>query len=265
MIRVKEFAATGVAPLGKLYAGDLLAIQDACAGLTDFTQTIDLNTVRVGDSGIQLIKHGTAEARITAALRTDGIFRGLGGLFAGTFTTTQRDAISAGFRPQGLEIFNTTTLRREINLGSDAVPNWQPVGSVDAIDYVQRISDVSLTSVDSANPTTILDGTSKAYEAGSYWVEFYSPGFEVNDVNSVYRIILWDGSTQLGRLIEISASAVFKESDNVHVKTKITLTAATHQIRIRGYKFSGGATGTVKASDGTIGNFVPSWMQVTKA
>lgn len=53
--------------------------------------------------------------------------RGLGGLFAGSFTTTQRDAIASGFRPYGLVILNTTVNRLEWNSSTDASPNWQPV------------------------------------------------------------------------------------------------------------------------------------------
>lgn len=149
MIRVKNFNSTGVAPDGRLYAGDLLAIQDAAAGLSDFTQTIDLATLRVGDSGIQLLKFGAADARISAALRTDGILRGLGGLFAGTFTTAQRDAIAAGSRPTGLIIYNTTTARHEVNTGSDAVPNWQSLApslganSITAVELADNAVDTA--------------------------------------------------------------------------------------------------------------------------
>lgn len=95
------------------------------AALADFTQTIDLATLRVGSSDIQLVKFGTAEARITAALRTDGILRGLGGLLAGSFTTSQRNAISSPAK--GLIVFNTDTNRYEVNLGTTGTPNWQPM------------------------------------------------------------------------------------------------------------------------------------------
>lgn len=129
MIRFKNFNATGVAPDGRLYAGDLNQQQDLVAALADFTQTHDVGTLRVGDTSIQLLKYGTAEARVTAALRADGVLRGLGGVLAGTFTTAQRNAIAAGSRPYGLEILNTDTNRYEYNAGTDAVPNWQPVHS----------------------------------------------------------------------------------------------------------------------------------------
>jgi hypothetical protein len=124
MQRVKTFQATGVAPDGRLYAGDLNAIQDAAAGKSDFTQTIDLATLRIGETGLQLLKYGPGEARISGALRTDGIIRGLGGFIAGAFTTVQRDAIPTGFAPYGTLILNTTTNAYEFNAGTDSARNW---------------------------------------------------------------------------------------------------------------------------------------------
>jgi len=125
--------ATGVDPNGRWYAGDINAIQDAVAALTDFAQTHSVGTLAIGDGTIQLLKFGTAEARLSAALRTDGLVRALGGLFAGTFTTAQRDAIPGGQTPQqrpfGVVILNTTTNRLEWNAGTDASPSWQPVGA----------------------------------------------------------------------------------------------------------------------------------------
>jgi microcystin-dependent protein len=128
MGRFKTFNSTGVAPDGRLYAGDLNAIQDMKADLSDFTQVVDVAQVRVGETGLQLQRYGALEARMTGAMRVDGVLRGLGGLFAGTYTTTQRNAIPAGFRPTGLIIFNSTVGRLEVNTGSDAVPAWNSVG-----------------------------------------------------------------------------------------------------------------------------------------
>lgn len=126
MQRVKSFESTGIAPNGRLYAGDLNAIQDAAAAKSDFAQTIDLATLRIGETGLQLLKYGGAEARISGALRTDGIMRGLGGLIAGAFTTTQRNAIATGLAPYGIIILNTTTNQYEFNAGTDAARDWRP-------------------------------------------------------------------------------------------------------------------------------------------
>jgi microcystin-dependent protein len=125
--RVKNFESTGIAPYGRLYAGDLNAIQDQYADQSNFAQTIDLANLRVGDPSIQLLQYGAAEARLSAALRTDGIFRGLGGIALAAFTTAQRDALTAAQRPYGLLILNTTTNRLEWNIGTPTSPVWQTI------------------------------------------------------------------------------------------------------------------------------------------
>jgi hypothetical protein len=124
MSRVKEFEATGLAPNGRLYAGDLLAIQDHYADLSNFAQVVGVGTLQIGDTSLMVVKYGTGEMRMTGAVRVDGILRGLGGLYAGAFTTTQRDAIPTGSRPYGVIILNTTTNSFEWNSGTDAVPSW---------------------------------------------------------------------------------------------------------------------------------------------
>jgi microcystin-dependent protein len=52
----------------------------------------------------------------------------LSGLLPGTYTTAQRDAIPAGQRPTGLQVFNTTTSQLEVNKGTDAAPSWVAIG-----------------------------------------------------------------------------------------------------------------------------------------
>ena len=144
MTRVKTFDSTGLATSGRLYAGDLNAIQDQYADLVNYAQSHGVGLLAVGDGSLQLLKFGTGEMRLTGHVRTDGILRALGGMFAGAFTTTQRDAIPAGSRPYGLVIINSTTNRPEWNSGSDAVPAWQPIG-------ITTIPSDSITAVELAN------------------------------------------------------------------------------------------------------------------
>lgn len=127
MIRLFTKNATGVAPDGRWYAGDVNALQDAVAAINDLTQTLGVGTIQLGETGLQFIRYGPGEARITGDVRMDGIVRALGGLYGGSFTTAQRDAIAAGRRPYGLVVLNSTTNRYEWNSGSDAVPNWIPL------------------------------------------------------------------------------------------------------------------------------------------
>lgn len=104
-------------------------IQDQYADLVNYVQTHGVGVLAVGDAALQLLKYGAGEGRFTGHLRTDGILRGLGGLYAGAFTTAQRDALAVSARPYGLVILNTTTNRPEFNAGTDVTPNWQPLHS----------------------------------------------------------------------------------------------------------------------------------------
>jgi hypothetical protein len=181
MIRLFTKNATGLATDGRWYPGDINAIQDAVAAINDLTQALGVGSIALGESGLQFVRYGAGEARITGDVRMDGIVRALGGLYGGAFTTTQRDAIAAGRRPYGLIITNTVTNQVEWNKGTDAVPNWQPVspplvdGSVTAAKLAPQTIDVKAGSytlvlgdrfkairMDGAGPTTLTIPTNAA-------------------------------------------------------------------------------------------------------
>ena len=128
--RIKVFESTGLAPNGRLYAGDLNGIQDHLADQSNFSQEVDAAIFGIGEAALQLLRYAAGEARLSGALRTDSILRGLGGIVAGAFTTVQRNAIPANFAPYGLLILNTTTNQYEWNKGTDVARNWQPFGFV---------------------------------------------------------------------------------------------------------------------------------------
>lgn len=167
MNRIFTKNATGVAPDGRWYAGDVNALQDAAAAQTDLTQTIALGTIEIGESGLQIVRYGSLEARLTGALRTDGILRALGGLYAGAFTTTQRDAIASGLAPYGLVITNTTTNRLEWNAGTDAARNWQPVGPSGPWGTADIVNGAIANAKLSANATFLPPGTLAARPAAN--------------------------------------------------------------------------------------------------
>lgn len=123
MQRVKTFDATGVAPGGRLFAADLNSIQDAAAALTDLAQHVSVADLAIGESSLLLSRFGVGQASLAGALRVSS------GVVPGVFTTTQRDAIASGKRPTGMVIFNSTTGQLEVNVGSDATPNWQASGT----------------------------------------------------------------------------------------------------------------------------------------
>lgn len=155
MSRYKTFDSTGLATAGRIYAGDLNAIQDLFADLYNLAQSLGVSSVALGEAGLQLLRYGAGEARLSGHMRVDGILRGLGGLYAGQFTTTARDAIAVGSRPYGLVIVNTTTNRIEWNQGTDATPNWQPVSPPIANGSIT----LALLAADSVDSSKIVDGS----------------------------------------------------------------------------------------------------------
>jgi hypothetical protein len=170
MSRYKTFDATTIPPNGRLFAGDLNAIQDRMADLTNFAQTISLSAAIFGGAGgPQLSRFSSSPNTLriaSAALLVDNLMQANGGVSPGNFTTTQRDAIAAGSRPTGLLIYNSTTARYEWNAGSDAVPSWQPVAATignDTITAAMIQADAVGNSELAPNAVTAteVDGTLK--------------------------------------------------------------------------------------------------------
>src|SRR5215467_2138694 len=153
--RFKVFESTGLAPNGRLYAGDLNQMQDVKADSVNWSQEIDAAAYGIGEAALKLIRYGPGEARLSGAMRIDGIFRGLGGLYAGAFTTAQRDAIPAGSRPYGLLILNTTNNRYEWNSNTDAAPSWVAIAPTIGAGTITG-SNIAANSIDSSK---IVDGS----------------------------------------------------------------------------------------------------------
>lgn len=155
--RIKSFDSTGIAPNGRLYAGDLNAIQDAAAGQTDASQTLLLGTLQVGDTSIQALKFGAEIMRITSHLMVDKT------IHLGNLTTTARDALTSGKAPKGALLFNTTIGFPQINIGTDGARNWMTVGDINQTFMdakgdliVGTGSDTAARQAVGANGTTIV-------------------------------------------------------------------------------------------------------------
>jgi hypothetical protein len=126
MVRLKTYDATGVAPNGRLFAGDLNLLQDTVAALLDYTQNIGVGTIAIGDSSLSISKYGAGELQVSNMLRVLGVFRAASGIVSGSYTTTARDAL---VNPDyGLVILNSTTNQYEWNSGTPSVPVWTSLG-----------------------------------------------------------------------------------------------------------------------------------------
>lgn len=253
LTRVKTFDATGIAPGGKLYAGDLNSIQDALAAYTDFAQTISLSTLKIGDSTLGLSKFGTGEVQLSAILRVAGIVRALGGMFAGTFTTTQRDAIAVGSRPYGLVIINSTTNQPEWNAGTDPTPAWRAIG----FDPAGQITLSGTTSFMNFN----------AQAASNYFMSIFRSG----DTNARFRIREdgrheWGpgGASALDTIFERSAAGILNLSTGTAIRiggTDLLKSDAPGAnvpiVTFNAGPLGNGATYTIVA--GAAGNYIIEW------
>ena len=223
MARYKTFLADGSVPNGRLYAGDLNGIQDFLAKQADFTQVIDTNVVRIGDSSIMLSKFGTAEASISAALRvTAGILRGLKGVSPGPLTTAQIAALPAGQRDPGLIVYNSTAGVLQINVGTDATPIWQPVNTMnyDFVSANELTSSTTYAALTTAGPVVVVPAT------GSYIVE---QGAYIELGNTMFGYMSYD----IGGTGAVDADSVIHRgtaNTGMHVsrkKLKVALTGGT--------------------------------------
>jgi microcystin-dependent protein len=69
MSRVKTFDSTGVDPGGKIYAGDLNAIQDHYADLFNLLQSIGVLQVTVGENGLIISRFAAGVLGVSGAIR----------------------------------------------------------------------------------------------------------------------------------------------------------------------------------------------------
>lgn len=265
MPRYKTFDSTGIAPNGVLFAGDENAMQDRAAELANFAQTVDLGTLRVGNSALQLLQFAADEFRMTGLLRTDGIMRALGGLFAGTFTTTQRNAIPAGKRPYGLIILNTTTNQFEWNIGTDAAPKWVPVGASE-LAYNSFVSAITVTPAHTEAspidivvlPTTNFDGVAPIT------VEFFAP--EANgptgDATRYLALSIWRDGVNQGMLGQVKGTTQMP----LHLSRRVLPPSGDHTYAIRGWINNGGAAnGSVVGGAGGAGTYFPGYGQIVRS
>lgn len=274
--RYKTFESTGLAPLGRLYPGDLNAIQDMMAAITDFAQVLSLGTLQVGDAGIALTKSGTGEAQLSSALRVTGILRGLGGVVIPSMTTVARDALASGSRPSGMLIYNTTTLRVEINRGSDATPEWRQVGGLSAAAKLYRTSNSAVND----NSLTDLPFTSELFDqdaapsTSGMWVVgspsvvtiqepglYRAKGFIQWELNAAgtyrYGAIRWNGSIQ--SQVWVPPSATIYPCCEVEA---IMQCAAGNTIALAGKQDSGSARNVIGGVDN--GGLANTHLEVTR-
>jgi microcystin-dependent protein len=77
--RVKTFDSTGVAPSGRIYAGDLNAIQDHYADIYNLAQACGVVSLAIGEAGLILSRYGAGIAGLSGTFRATAAVNAVGG------------------------------------------------------------------------------------------------------------------------------------------------------------------------------------------
>jgi hypothetical protein len=188
----------------------------------------------------------------------------------GIFTTAQRNAFLAGSRPAGLIIWNSDASRLEVNAGTDAAPNWQPVattGSLDInvwepLDYAQITAPVTVSGTSEAGATTIVTGAALAYDGNTrIRIEFFSPEFTEQTTSQESWIVLYQDGVSIGPMEH------HLYDSNRHPVTSVrelTPSAGTHTYSIRAYQAGSGQTVVVGAGAGGSGVLPPAFLRISR-
>ncbi len=135
------------------------------------------------------------------------------------------------------------------------------------LDYVQITGNVTITSTadGSSGGTAVIDGNSVTYDGSTrIKIEAFFPVLEF--LNCVGRINLYDGTTDLGRLIVMGTSVTTETLDLAAYGARfLTPSNAAHTYHIRGWKSASGGTFIAGAGAGGSGTNMPAWYRITVA
>jgi hypothetical protein len=147
----------------------------------------------------------------------------------------------------------------DVEGGSAAIP--------EEVDYAEVTSQVSITATTEGAATTVVAGAAVTYDgATEIVIEAFLPYVAINGVaNDVGQLVLYDGSTSLGKVETIHAqvTGVTGTVPGVHVRRKLTPSAGSHTYSIRGYKTSG-STFIAGGGAGGSGNIIPGFLRITR-
>lgn len=130
-------------------------------------------------------------------------------------------------------------------------------------DYVERTTSLSVSATTEAGADSWIDGNSVTYDGSTrIKIEFWAVAIDLS--NNGVLFALYDGSTDLGRLIDIRMLGSGLSGDvSAYGVRFLTPSAAAHTYHIKVFKTSG--TVTINAGAGGTNTYFPNWYRITKA
>lgn len=125
--------------------------------------------------------------------------------------------------------------------------------------YNQITNNVTINTTNPAGSNLIIEGTTRSYDGSPIIVEFYAGAINVS-AGAQPVLNLWDGSTDLGYIIFSTASPY----QAVYGRRRLTPTVGTHNYRAAGW-LNAGTSAVLVAGPGTINQWAPAFIRVTKA
>ncbi len=126
------------------------------------------------------------------------------------------------------------------------------------LDYVERTSNLSVSATTDAGADAFIDGNAVTYDGSTrIKIEIYTPAIEVA-TSQVGWLNLWDGSTDLGRVIVAENTGMAAYGARF-----LTPSAAAHTYHFKAHKTTG--TVTVYGGAGGAATNMPAWYRITVA
>jgi len=145
---------------------------------------------------------------------------------------------------------------------STPLPAWAlPPGF--ELDYTQFTAAVSVTHTTGATADTIVTNAAISFDGNTtVTIEFFTPAAAPQATSGTSLIFyLYDGSTQLDTIGQITTDSATQARYPVHLKVRLKPSNASHTYSIRASTGSG--TGTVNGGIGGATQFTPGYSRIT--
>ena len=136
-------------------------------------------------------------------------------------------------------------------------------GGSTELSYVELTSAATISATSGAAANTIVTAAAVTFSGSQrIQVEFYSPYCSVDTAGAWLVIALWQDSTEIGNLAELTVSSG-TVSSTVHPSRFLTPSAGSHTYSIRGWRINNNCT--VGAGGGGAGSRMPAYIRITTA